>query len=78
MEITILSLISSELHNIYPGNKLKIPTLIKESFSFKYNLDVLYKNIAVGIYTNNFIKIKSRVDFIPIPLRSVNKITNIL
>ena len=76
--IIILSLISKELHNMYPGNILKIPTLIKESFSFKYNLDVLYKNIDVGMYTNNFINIKSKVDLIPIPLRNVRNITNIL
>lgn len=73
-----MSLISNELHNIYPGNMLNIHKLIKESFSFKYSLESLYKNIAVGIYMNNFIKIKFKIDFIPRALRNVNNITNIL
>ena len=33
--IIILSRINSELHNIYPGNKLNKLKLIKESFSLK-------------------------------------------
>ena len=32
----------------YPDNKLKTAILIKNNFSFKYNLAVLYKNIDVG------------------------------
>ena len=71
----ILSLIRSELLKIYPGKALNIINVINDFFSFKYNLLNLKIIIAVGIYTNNLIRIKSRAECIPINFRIVNNIT---
>ena len=71
----ILSLIRSELLKIYPGKALNIINTISDFFSFKYNLLNLKIIIAVGIYTNNLIRIKSSAECIPINFSIVNNIT---